>query len=75
MAADDVQVLRNAYDAFARQDMPAVLAAFDEDITELLPMDQAAADEPYRVSFSKEIPPPLEDVEVFVGQGDTRWKM
>jgi ketosteroid isomerase-like protein len=33
MAADDVQVLRDAYAAFARQDIPAVLAAFDEDIT------------------------------------------
>jgi ketosteroid isomerase-like protein len=33
MSADNVQVLRGAYAAFARQDMPSVLAAFDEDIS------------------------------------------
>jgi uncharacterized protein len=32
VSADDVQVLRSAYDAFARQDIPAVMAAFDEGI-------------------------------------------
>jgi ketosteroid isomerase-like protein len=33
MSADDVQVIRDAYAAFARQDIPGVLAAFDEDIS------------------------------------------
>jgi ketosteroid isomerase-like protein len=33
MSADNVQVLRDAYDAFARQDIPSVLQAFDEDIS------------------------------------------
>jgi ketosteroid isomerase-like protein len=32
VSAENVQVLRNAYDAFARQDLPSVMAAFDEDI-------------------------------------------
>lgn len=32
MSAENVQVLRSAYEAFARQDVPAVMAAFDEDI-------------------------------------------
>jgi ketosteroid isomerase-like protein len=33
VSADNVQVLQSAYDAFGRQDIPAVLAAFDEDIS------------------------------------------
>jgi uncharacterized protein len=33
MSADNVQVLRAGYAAFARQDIPAVLAVFDEDIS------------------------------------------
>jgi len=32
VSADDVQVLRSAYDAFARQDLPAVMEAFDDAI-------------------------------------------
>jgi ketosteroid isomerase-like protein len=32
MSSDDVQTLREAYEAFARQDVPTVMAAFDEDI-------------------------------------------
>jgi ketosteroid isomerase-like protein len=32
MSAEDVQTLRDGYSAFARQDLPAVLAAFDDDI-------------------------------------------
>jgi uncharacterized protein len=32
MSAENVQVLRDGYAAFARQDVPAVLAAFDEGI-------------------------------------------
>jgi ketosteroid isomerase-like protein len=32
MSAQDVQTLRDAYAAFGRQDIPAVLAAFDEGI-------------------------------------------
>jgi uncharacterized protein len=32
VSAENVQVLRNAYDAFARQDVAAVMAAFDEGI-------------------------------------------
>lgn len=32
MSSDNVQILRNGYDAFARRDIPAVLAAFSEDI-------------------------------------------
>jgi ketosteroid isomerase-like protein len=32
MSAENVQKLRDGYAAFARQDMPAVLQAFDEDI-------------------------------------------
>jgi ketosteroid isomerase-like protein len=33
LSAQDVQVLRDAYGAFARGDVPAVMAAFHEDIT------------------------------------------
>ncbi len=32
MSAENVQVLRSAYDAFARQDVAAVMAAFDQGI-------------------------------------------
>ena len=32
MSADNVQVLREGYAAFARQDVPAVMAMFDENI-------------------------------------------
>jgi ketosteroid isomerase-like protein len=32
MSAEDVTVLRDAYGAFARQDIPGVMAAFDENI-------------------------------------------
>ena len=32
MSQHDVQIMRRAYDAFNRQDIPAVLAAFDRDI-------------------------------------------
>lgn len=32
MSSDDIQTLRGAYEAFARQDIPAVMAAFHEDI-------------------------------------------
>ena len=32
MSAENVQVLRDAYDAFASGDIPAVMAAFDESI-------------------------------------------
>jgi len=32
MSAENVTVLRDAYGAFARQDIPAVMAAFDETI-------------------------------------------
>ena len=32
MSAENVTVLRDAYGAFARQDIPAVMAAFDESI-------------------------------------------
>jgi hypothetical protein len=35
---------------------------FDADITELLPMAQAPADEPYTVQFKHEIPPPYKGV-------------
>jgi len=30
VSAEDVQVLRSAYDGFAREDIPAVMAAFDD---------------------------------------------
>ncbi|MEA2252634.1 MAG: uncharacterized protein QOI62_761 [Solirubrobacteraceae bacterium] len=33
MSAQDVQTIREGYEAFARQDIPAVLAAFDPNIT------------------------------------------
>jgi hypothetical protein len=32
MSAENVQVIRDGYAAFARQDVPAVMAAFDENI-------------------------------------------
>jgi uncharacterized protein len=32
VSAENMQVLRSAYDAFARQDVPTVMAAFDEGI-------------------------------------------
>jgi ketosteroid isomerase-like protein len=32
VSSDDVQTLRDAYGAFARQDIPSVMAAFHEDI-------------------------------------------
>jgi ketosteroid isomerase-like protein len=32
VSSDNVHALRSAYDAFARQDIPAVMAAFHEDI-------------------------------------------
>lgn len=32
MSSDHVETLRDAYDAFARQDVPTVMAAFHEDI-------------------------------------------
>ena len=32
MSAENVHVLRGAYEAFARQDVPAVMATFDESI-------------------------------------------
>ena len=32
MSQQDVEIMRRAYDAFNRQDIPAVLAAFDPDI-------------------------------------------
>lgn len=37
MSAENVQVLRDAYAAFARQDLPAVLEAFDEEIEWTIP--------------------------------------
>ena len=33
MTSSNVQILRDGYDAFARGDIPATLAIFDEDIT------------------------------------------
>jgi uncharacterized protein len=33
MSAQDVETIRGGYEAFGRQDIPAVLAAFDPDIT------------------------------------------
>ncbi len=35
-----------------------ISGVFDADVTELLPMDQAPAGEPYAVRFRREIPPP-----------------
>jgi ketosteroid isomerase-like protein len=37
MSADNVQVLRDAYAAFASRDVPSVLAAFDEGISWTVP--------------------------------------
>src|ERR1700733_9014363 len=37
MSEQDVQILRSAYEAFARQDVAAVMAAFDEQIEWTVP--------------------------------------
>src|SRR5688572_28448336 len=37
MSQQDVEVMRRAYDAFNRQDIPAVLAAFDPEIEWIAP--------------------------------------
>jgi ketosteroid isomerase-like protein len=79
MSAENVQVLRDGYAAFARQDIPAVMAAFDETIEWNVP-DSLPIGGTYRGhdgvgAFFRELPNRWQQIaiepEEFVDGGDT----
>ena len=79
MSAENVQVLRDGYAAFARQDIPAVLAAFDANIEWNVP-DSLPFGGTYRghdgvVGFFGKLADTWQDLSVepeeFIDAGDT----
>lgn len=79
LSAENVQVLRSAHEAFARQDVPAVMAAFDESIEwsapESLPFGGTYRGQDGVGGFFGQLPQYWEDLVVapveFIDGGDT----
>jgi uncharacterized protein len=79
MASQDVETLRAGYEAFARQDIPAVLAAFDPQITwrtsDSLPFGGTYQGHDGVVSFFQKLGEHFQEIEVepleFIDGDDT----
>lgn len=79
MSSDNVAAIRAAYEAFARQDIAAVMAAFDEDIEwvspDILPFGGTHHGHAGVGSFFSELPAHWQDLSVepeeFIDGGDT----